>query len=769
MLNATSKDASADRQLAAGPTGAGSEVASPASRWRPLLLAAVIIGLLIMARVFGLGERLGALRDWIQSLGAWGPLVFFGLYVAAAVAAIPGSALTVAGGVLFGSFWGVILTLHAATLGAALAFLVSRSLAREAVVRWLSQNRNFQRLDRLTAEHGAIIVALTRLVPIFPYNLLNYGFGLTKVPFWTYLLWTWLCMLPGTVLYVVGADAVFQAVARGEVPWTLVGVLAAVLAVLTVLVRQARQQLQQKELAAAAAPPSPAVAASPAAPELAPQDEYNEALLAQVRPRSWRNPTPASRYNLVVIGAGTAGLVCAAGAAGLGAKVALIERRLLGGDCLNFGCVPSKALIRSSRAAAAVREALAFGVQVPPGVAVDFPQVMARLRRLRAEISHHDSVQRFQELGVEVFLGEARFRGPDTIEVAGQTLRFAKAVIATGGRPVQPAIPGLAEAGFLTNETVFALTERPPRLLVLGGGPIGCELAQAFRRLGSQVTLLHKYDRIMNREDPEAAALVQNRFLQEGIQLLLNATPRRISRTATGKVVHYDCAGQAAEIEVDDILVGAGRAPNVEGLNLGAAGVQYEGGKGRGILVNDRLQTSNPRIYAAGDVCLPYQFTHLADAAARLVIQNALFFGRKKFSALTIPWCTYTDPEVAHVGLGETEARKKGIPYQTWIKPLSEVDRAILDGETAGFVKILTKAGTAKILGATIVARHAGEMISEVATAMAAGLGLGALAGVIHPYPTQAEAIRQTGDLYNRSRLTPTLKGWLSRYLAWRR
>jgi len=370
---------------------------------------------------------------------------------------------------------------------------------------------------------------------------------------------------------------------------------------------------------------------------------------------------------------------------------------------------------------------------------------------------------------VDVFLEAARFASPDAVEVAGKTLRFAKAVIATGGRPVHPNIEGLAEAGFLTSETVFSLTERPARLLVMGGGPIGCEFAQAFQRLGCQVFLLHKYDRIMNREDPDAAELIQRRFLQEGIHLILNAKPLKVLKTATGKMVHYESNGQAAEIEVDEILVGAGRAPNVEGLNLEAAGVHYEGGKGRGVIVNDRLQTTNPHIYAAGDICLPYQFTHLADAAARLVIQNALFFGRKKLSALTIPWCTYTDPEVAHVGLSEAEARKKGIAIQTFVKPLSEVDRAVLDGEEEGFVKILVKAGTDKILGATIVARHAGEMISEVSTAMVGGMGLGTLAGVIHPYPTQAEAIRSTGDIYNRTRLTPTLKRMFTRYLAWRR
>ncbi len=506
-----------------------------------------------------------------------------------------------------------------------------------------------------------------------------------------------------------------------------------------------------------------------AAPGLSPRDRYNAALAANVRPADWVNPEPAPRYNLVVIGGGTAGLVSAAGAAGLGARVALVERHLLGGDCLNYGCVPSKAIIRSSRVAADVREASLFGIQVPGSPAVDFPAVMARMRRLRAGISHHDAAARLRDLGVDVFLGEARFLGPDTVGVAGKTLHFKKAVIATGGRPVHPAVPGLAAAGYLTNETVFSLASRPDRLLVMGGGPIGCELAQALQRLECQVTLLHKYDRIMNREDGDAAELLQKVFIREGINLILSAKPLQVTKTPGGKRLEFEVEGQRGEIEVDEILIGAGRAPNVEGLNLEAAGVKYEAGKGQGVLVNDRLQTSNPSIYAAGDICLPYQFTHLADAAARIVIQNALFFGRKKLSALTIPWCTYTDPEVAHVGLNEAEAQKKGIQVQTFIKPLSQVDRAVLDGQEEGFVKIHVQQGTDKILGATIVARHAGEMISEVTTAMAGRVGLGALAAVIHPYPTQAEAIRQTGDLYNRTRLTPRVKRWFARYLAWRR
>lgn len=507
----------------------------------------------------------------------------------------------------------------------------------------------------------------------------------------------------------------------------------------------------------------------PALSEVSPRDIYNKFLVANVRPPDWTNPEPAPRYNLVVIGGGTAGLVTAAGAAGLGAKVALVERHLLGGDCLNYGCVPSKAIIRSSRVAADIRDAGLFGLKVPEGTEIDFPAVMERMRRLRADISHHDSAARFRDLGVDIFLGEARFNGPDAVRVGVTTLRFKKAVIATGGRAVHPSIPGLAEAGFLTNETVFSLTERPPRLLVMGGGPIGCEFAQAMGRLGCQVTLLHKYDRIMNREDADAAELIQKVFLKEGISLILNAKPLQVSRTATGKLVEYESNGRKAEIEVDEILIGAGRAPNVEGLNLEAAGVQYEAGKGRGVLVNDRLQTTNRNIYAAGDICLPYQFTHVADSAARIVIQNALFFGHKKLSALTIPWCTYTDPEVAHVGLSEAGAAKEGIQLQTFVKPLSEVDRAVVDGETEGFVKIHVKPRTDKILGATVVARHAGEMISEITAAMAGNLGLGRLAYVIHPYPTQAEAIRQTGDLYNRTRLTPGLKHLFTRFLAWRR
>jgi pyruvate/2-oxoglutarate dehydrogenase complex dihydrolipoamide dehydrogenase (E3) component len=504
------------------------------------------------------------------------------------------------------------------------------------------------------------------------------------------------------------------------------------------------------------------------APELLPRDEHNAALLRNVHPPGRVNPTPARRYNLVVIGAGTAGLVTAAGAAGLGAKVALVERHLMGGDCLNVGCVPSKCVIRAARAAADVRDAGDFGVGVPAGaVHVDFGGVMARMRRLRARISPNDSVGRFQDqLGVDVFLGDGRFTGPGTVTVGESTLRFKRAVVATGARAVALPIEGLASVGFLTNETVFSLTERPRRLAVIGAGPIGCELAQAFRRLGSEVVLLNDVAHVLPREDEDAAAIVARAFARDGVRLVMPCTITRVTREGNDKRLHFTQEGQASSVAVDEILLGVGRAPNVEGLGLETVGVAYGP---QGVTVNDNLQTTNPRIYAAGDVCMRHKFTHAADFAARIVIQNTLFRGRKKASALTIPWCTYTDPEVAHVGMYAAEAERGGIAVTTFTRHFADVDRAIADGEEEGFVKIHVQRGTDRILGGTIVARHAGEMIGELVLAMVAKVGLGTLANVIHPYPTQAEAIRQTGDAYNRTRLTPFVKKLFGGWLRWTR
>ena len=499
-----------------------------------------------------------------------------------------------------------------------------------------------------------------------------------------------------------------------------------------------------------------------------PQTEENRILVENVHPAEWANPDPAPCYNLVVLGAGTAGLICAAGAAGLGAKVALIERHLLGGDCLNYGCVPSKGIIRAARAIHEARHGALFGIAGGETLAVDFGRAMERMRQIRAEISPHDSARRFRdELGVDLFFGTGRFTGPDTVEVEGKRLYFKKAAICTGARAAAPPIPGFEEAGYLTNETVFSLTELPRRLAVIGSGPIGCELAQTFARLGSTVAILERGGHILPREDRDAAEIVQNAFVRDGVRLFLETKTIAAARRGAEKVVSVEQNGESRELVVDEILVGVGRAPNVEGLGLEAAGIAFD--PQLGVKVDERLRTSNPRVFAAGDICFPYKFTHTADALARILIANALFMGRQKTSVLTIPWCTYTDPEIAHVGMYERDARDKGIEVTTLTVPLSDVDRALLDGETEGFARVHLKKGSDTILGATIVARHAGEMISELSLAMANGLGLSAIGKTIHPYPTQAEAVKKLADAYNRTRLTPFVKKVLGAWLKWQR
>jgi len=501
-------------------------------------------------------------------------------------------------------------------------------------------------------------------------------------------------------------------------------------------------------------------------PPVRPWDSHNQKLVSNVHPQDWRNPTPASRYNLVVIGGGTAGLVTAIGAAGLGAKVALVEKHFLGGDCLNVGCVPSKAIIRAARAVAAVRDAAEFGINVPPGTTADFGKVMERLRKLRADISPHDSAKRFTELGVDVFLGGGKFTGPDTVEVAGQTLRFAKAVIATGARASAPPIPGLKDVPYLTNETLFSLTELPKRLGIIGAGPIGCEMAQSFARFGSEVYLVEAEHGILPREDRDAAEVVRRTMERDGVKLLCCGKNLKLAQDTNGVRLQVESHGKGYDVLVDQLLVAVGRAPNVEGLGLETVGVKFDK---KGVKVNDRLQTANPRIYACGDICSPYQFTHAADFMARIVIQNALFKGRAKASSLIIPWATYTSPEIAHVGLYEKDAKAKGFEVDSFTQELGKVDRAILDGETDGFVRIHVRKGTDEIVGATVVAAHAGDLIGELTVAMKGKLGLKTIGATIHPYPTQAEAIRKTGDLYNRTRLTLFVKRLFAKWLSWQR
>lgn len=508
---------------------------------------------------------------------------------------------------------------------------------------------------------------------------------------------------------------------------------------------------------------------------LVPNDEHNRILAENVHPSNWVNPEPTGRYNIVVLGAGTAGLITAVIAANLGAKIALIEKHLMGGDCLNVGCVPSKGVIRAARAWADLRNAAEFGLHVPAGVKYDFGAAMARMRKLRARISHNDSAQRYTKLGVDVFIGSGKFTGADTIQVEGtagnRTLKFSRAAICTGARASAPPTPGLKEAGYLTNETVFSLTELPQRLGVIGAGPVGCELAQSFARFGSEVYLIEAMHGIMPNEDRDAAEIVERQMAKDGVKLLCCGKDLKVTKTDQGKRLTVDSHGQQYDVTVDEILVGVGRTPNIEGLGLETVGVEFDK---NGVKVNARLQTSNPRVFAAGDICSRYKFTHAADAMAQIVIQNALFphpfgLGYASVDSLIMPWCTFTEPEVAHVGMYEKDAKDKGIEVETYTFKLDEVDRAILDGEDEGFARVHIQKGTDKILGATIVAAHAGDMIGEFSVAMKAGAGAKTIAGTIHPYPTQAEVNKKVVNLWRKAHFTQATKNRLIKLFAWMR
>lgn len=493
-----------------------------------------------------------------------------------------------------------------------------------------------------------------------------------------------------------------------------------------------------------------------------PASPHDERLLAAVHPPTWVNPTPRDRYHLVVLGAGTAGLVTAAAAAGLGARVALVERHLMGGDCLNVGCVPSKGLIAAARAwAEAERAHDRFGGPRTAGGS-DFARAMERMRAIRADIAPVDGAERFRDLGIDVFLGDGRFTGPDTLAVGDATLRFRRAAIATGARAAVPPIPGLAESGYLTNDTVFNLRTLPARLIVLGAGPIGCELAQSFARFGSEVTVVDVAERIMPREDADAAAIVERAMREDGVAFLLGASVQAVRGSARDGTLEMviERAGAPVSLFADQLLVATGRAPNVTGIGLDAAGVEATP---KGVVVDERLRTTNPRIYAVGDVIGQHQFTHAADFHARLVVGNALFFGRGKVSRLVIPRATYTSPEVAHVGATRDELTARGVAFETVTVPLDDNDRARLEGDTEGFLAVHLVRGNDQILGATLVAPHAGDLISEMTLAITNGIGLSRFAKTIHPYPTTAEVYRRAADQWNRRKLTPMVR----RVLGW--
>jgi pyruvate/2-oxoglutarate dehydrogenase complex dihydrolipoamide dehydrogenase (E3) component/uncharacterized membrane protein YdjX (TVP38/TMEM64 family) len=717
-------------------------------------------------------------ESFVGSLGALGPIVVILVYVLTTVLFVPGSAITIGAGTLFGLKTGFLVVLVGANLGALCSFLLARSFLRDKVARWAAANPKFRSLDQAIGKQGFKMVFLARLSPIFPFVLLNYLLGVTAVPTGAYVLANLFGMLPGTFLFVyIGAAArdalagqagstdIYQQISK------YVG-LAATFAVVVLVTRVARKALREAEQSNEGS----AVTAklrleadhkpTPFSDMLLVDDVHDRQLIENCHPTKWINPTPAGKYNLVVIGAGTAGLVSAAGAAGLGAKVALIERTLMGGDCLNVGCVPSKGVIRAARALYDARSGAEFGVKLSHEPEITFSAAMERMRNLRAGISEHDSAERFRTLGVDVYIGSGRFAAPDAVEIDGRILKFNRAVIATGARAAVPPIPGLSDLGFYTNETIFALTELPRRVAVIGAGPIGCELAQTFQRFGSEVTLVTHGGAILPKEDSDSAALLRKFLERDGVRIITGAEIRQGVASNGAKRLSLTADGHDLQIDCDAILIAVGRLPNLENLGLDAARIDYTA---RGVQVDERLRTSNPRVFAAGDVCSRYQFTHTADAMARIVIANALFMARRKVTDLVIPWCTYTDPEVAHVGYYEKDARAAGFDVATITQSLHDVDRAILDGEDDGFARVHYDKKTARILGGTIVARHAGEMLGELTLAMVAKQTVGVLSSTIHSYPTQAEVLRKIGDTYMRAKLTPTVKKLFNRWLAWRR
>ena len=471
-----------------------------------------------------------------------------------------------------------------------------------------------------------------------------------------------------------------------------------------------------------------------------PNDKFNRKLLKEVFPKGWKNPKAAHLYDLVVVGAGPGGMTAAVLASHYNLKIALIEKHHMGGECLNVGCIPSKAFLRSSRTVNEFLHAKEMGINVKEW-SVDFSKVMQRVRELRSSVGRFDDVTNFQKMGIGVFLGNGEFIGSEELKVDNQKLRFKKAILATGTQPAVLDIPGLKETGFLTNQTVFNLTSLPKRLAVIGAGALSCELSQAFKRFGSEVTIISHGPRILSQEDDTAAEMLQEVFEKEGIRFLFNTNVKKIEKKGKGKVLTFENSNKS--LVVDEILMAVGRTPSIHGYGLERANVIADSKKG--IAVNDLLQTSNPNIYSIGD--MQYKFTHISTEHAKMAVENAFGNGNRKKSSLVVPWCTFTDPEIAHVGMTEGEMRKQGIPYQALMLDMKDVPRAILDSETTGFFKLYVKEGTDEILGATLMSSHAGEMISEITTSITSGGGLAAIIRAIHPFPTQSEVFRMGAEI----------------------
>ena len=660
--------------------------------------------------------------------------LFFALYVVATGLSLPGATvLTLAAGAIFGLLWATLLVSFASSLGATLAFLTARYLVRDPIrSRYGSR---LQAIDAGIARDGAFYLFTLRLVPLFPFFVINLLLGLTAMRTRIFYWVSQLGMLPATLVYVnAGTQLGHLSSPAGILSPRLLGAFA-LLGLFPLLART---------------------------------------LVARIRARrQYAGFTKPKRFdrNLIVIGAGSAGLVSAYIAAAVNAKVTLIEAHRMGGDCLNTGCVPSKALLRAARLAHELNRAEVFGF-APVRAEPDFARVMDRVREVIRDIEPHDSVARYEALGVECLPGHARLVDPWTVEIAGQRLSAPNIVLATGARPLVPPLPGLTEAGYLTSDNLWELRELPPRLVVLGGGPIGCELAQAFARLGSKVTQVEMLPRLLIREDPEVADTVQARFAAEGITVLLDTQAIRVAMSAGEKTLICARAGEEFALPCDQILVAVGRAARLEGYGLEELGVKT----GKTIAVNEFLQTSFPNIYACGDVAGPYQFTHTAAHMAWYCAVNALFApllrlrgGKFRVDYSVIPWATFTDPEVARVGLNEIEATARGIPHEVTLYPLADLDRAIAEGATDGFVKVLTAPGRDRILGATIVGAHAGELIAEFVLAMRQRIGLNQILGTIHIYPTLAEANKYAAGRWKQAHQPTTLLRWVARFHRWRR
>ena len=654
---------------------------------------------------------------------------FFLLYVAITGLSIPGATvLTLIAGALFGLLWGTVLVSFAAAAGATVAMLVSRYVLRDSVRRRFA--RELERVDRGVAREGALYLFTLRLIPAIPFFVINLAMGVTSMRPWTFYWVSQLGMLAGTAVYVnAGTQLAALSSPRDILSPGLIGALV-LLGVFPLVAKKVLDAIRARRVYA-----------------------------------RWPRPRRFDR-NIVVIGAGSAGLVAAYIAAAVKAKVTLIEKDRMGGDCLNTGCVPSKALIKSARVLVQMRRAADYGLRAPP-VSFDFAEVMERVQRVVSTVAPHDSVERYTALGVECLQGEARITSPWTVSIDGrQTLSTRSIVIAAGARPIVPPLPGIERARVLTSETLWQLRELPRRLVVLGGGPIGCELSQAFARFGAQVTQIEMLPRLLAREDADAAERVRARFAAEGIDV---RTAHRATRVEPGGTLVCEHAGGEVRFAFDVLLCALGRVPNTAGYGLEELGIPTT--RARTVETNEYLQTLYPNIYACGDVAGPYQFTHTASHQAWYAAVNALFAPYRRFRAdySVIPWATFTEPEVARVGLNETEAGERGIEYEATVYDLAELDRAIADEAAEGFVKVLTAPRSDRILGATIVGEHAGDLLIEFITAMKHGIGLNKILGTIHIYPTLAEANKYAAGSWKRAHAPQRVLAGLERWHAWRR